>query len=317
MDSILHTLENRDFQNVHGWKDIDKYEIGKTYKIKIIKIAEFGAFGTLQEGLTVLCHQTELSWTKKNPSAKKMFSIGQEIPVVIKEIDKEQKRVAVSYKMTLENPMEAFEKQYKIGDIVDSQIVSKNEYSLFVKIGELDLEAFLHQNNLTYKNNSEEELNNYKVGQKIKVKILEVKPEEQKIRVGLREALGSDPIEFFRDKKINEKITCKIISTDKKKGLIVRPIGCGDMDFLIKKSAISMNASDARPERWTEGNSVDVCVAEKDMEKRKITLSIKLLEEIEKKEALEKYGAAEGSGKQLPFSSLSEDLKKKTKKNDE
>ena len=299
------------------FNDIDKYEIGKTYKIKIIKIAEFGAFGTLQEGLTVLCHQTELSWTKKNPSAKKMFSIGQEIPVVIKEIDKEQKRVAVSYKMTLENPMEAFEKQYKIGDIVDSQIVSKNEYSLFVKIGELDLEAFLHQNNLTYKNNSEEELNNYKVGQKIKVKILEVKPEEQKIRVGLREALGSDPIEFFRDKKINEKITCKIISTDKKKGLIVRPIGCGDMDFLIKKSAISMNASDARPERWTEGNSVDVCVAEKDMEKRKITLSIKLLEEIEKKEALEKYGAAEGSGKQLPFSSLSEDLKKKTKKNDE
>ena len=199
-----------------------------------------------------------------------MFSIGQEIPVVIKEIDKEQKRVAVSYKMTLENPMEAFEKKYKVGDIVDSQIVSKNEYSLFVKIGDLDLEAFLHQNNLTYKNNSEEELNNYKVGQKIKVKILEVKSEEQKIRVGLREALGSDPIEFFRDKNINEKITCKVIAIDRKKGLIVRPIGCGDMDFLIKKSAISMNASDNRPERWTEGNSVDVCLAEKSMEKEKL-----------------------------------------------
>ena len=85
------------------------------------------------------------------------------------------------------------------------------------------------------------------------------------------------------------------------------------MEFTIKKSSIAMNASDARPERWTGGESVDVCIAEKDLGRRKIVLSIKLLEEIEKKEALEKYGAEEGSGKQLPFSSLSEDLKKKDK----
>ena len=292
--------------------NIDKYEIGKTYKIKIIKIADFGAFGNLEDGLTVLLHQSELSWTKKNPSPKKMFSVGQEISVVIKEIDKEQKRVAVSYKMTLENPFETFEKKYKVGDIVDSKVVSKNEYSLFVKIADLDLEAFLHQNNLTYLNDSEEELKKYKVGDKIKVKILEAKIDEQKIRVGLREASGPDPIEFFNNKNINDRITCKVISTDKKKGLLVKPVGC-EMEFTIKKSSIAMNASDARPERWTGGESVDVCIAEKDLGRRKIVLSIKLLEEIEKKEALEKYGAEEGSGKQLPFSSLSEDLKKKDK----
>ena len=292
--------------------DIDKYEVGKTYKIKIIKIADFGAFGDLQEGLTVLLHQSELSHTKKNASAKKMFSVGQEISVVIKEIDKEQKRIAVSYKATLENPFEAFDKKYKIGDTVDVVVVAKNEYSLFVKTDDLDLEMFLHCNNLTYKSNSEEELLKYKTGDKLKVKILETKIEDQKIRVGLREAMGPDPIEFFKDKKVKEIITCKVISTDKKKGLTVSPIGC-DMEFVIKKSAISMNASDARPERWTGGESVDVCIAEKDLERRKISLSIKLLEEIEKKEALEKY-SVEGSGKNLPFSSLSEDLKKKDKK---
>ena len=123
--------------------------------------------------------------------------------------------------------------------------------------------------------------------------------------------MGPDPIDFFKDKNINDRITCKVISTDKKRGLIVSPIGC-DMEFSIKKSAIAMNPSDSRPERWTGGESVDVCIAEKDLDKRKVTLSIKLLEEIEKKEALEKYGA-EGSGKNLPFSSLSEDLKKKDK----
>ena len=291
--------------------DIDKYEVGKTYKIKIIKIADFGAFGDLQEGLTVLLHQSELSHTKKNASAKKMFSVNQEISVVIKEIDKEQKRIAVSYKMTMDNPYDAFDKKYNVGDIVDTKVVAKNEYSLFVKMNELDLEMFLHCNNLTYKSNSEEELTKYKIGDKLKVKILESKIDEQKIRVGLREAMGPDPIDFFKDKNLNDKITCKVISTDKKRGLIVSPIGC-DMEFNIKKSAIAMNPGDARAERWTGGESVDVCVAEKDLDRRKITLSIKLLEEIEKKEALEKYGS-EGSGKNLPFSSLSEDLKKKDK----
>ena len=107
-----------------------------------------------------------------------------------------------------------------------------------------------------------------------------------------------------------QTITVKVISTDKK-GLIVRHEGC-EMDFQIKKSAIAINSADARPSRWTGGEKLDCAIADLNLEKRKVSLSIKLLEEIEKKEALEKYGA-EGSGKNLPFSSLSEDLKKKEK----
>tara|TARA_A100001035_G_C27564610_1_gene400225 strand:- start:289 stop:663 length:375 start_codon:yes stop_codon:yes gene_type:complete len=119
-----------------------------------------------------------------------------------------------------------------------------------------------------------------------------------------------DPFDWFKDKKLNQTITVKIISTDNK-GLTVRPEGC-EMDFNIKKSQIAINAADARPSRFTGGERIDCAIAEIDLEKRKIVLSIKLLEEIEKKEALEKYGA-EGSGKNLPFSSLSSDLKKKNK----
>ena len=85
------------------------------------------------------------------------------------------------------------------------------------------------------------------------------------------------------------------------------------MDFNIKKSQIAINAADARPARFTGGERIDCAIAELDLEKRKVVLSIKLLEEIDRKAALEKYGA-EGSGKNLPFSSLSEDLKKKDKK---
>ena len=236
-----------------------------------------------------------------------MFKIGDEIDCVITEIDKEKRRVAISHKLTQENPFNIFEKKYPINTVVEGEVVNKNEYSLFVKVEDLDVDAFLHCNDLTYFNNGEEELAKYKKGDKIKVKVLEIKVSEQKIRVGLRQT-QQDPFDWFKDKKVNQTITVKIISTDSK-GLTVRPEGC-EMDFIIKKSQIAINSADARPSRFTGGERIDCAIAELDFTKRKASLSIKLLEEIEKKDALEKYGA-EGSGKNLPFSSLSDDLKKK------
>ena len=293
------------------FEKIDNYELNKPYKFKVIKIMDFGAFCELVElpGLTTLLHSSELSWTKKNLSAKKMFKVGDEINCVINEIDKEKRRVAISHRLTLENPFETFEKKFPVGTEAEGVVVSKNEYSLFIKIEDIDIDTFLHCNDLTYLNNGEEELAKYKKGDKIKVKVLEIKISEQKIRVGKRQT-EPDPFDWFNDKKLNQTITVKIISTDNK-GLIVRPEGC-DMDFSIKKSKIAINSADARPSRFTGGERIDCAIEEMDLEKRKVVLSIKLLEEIEKKEALEKYGA-EGSGKNLPFSSLSQDLKKKDK----
>ena len=291
------------------FEHIDNYELNKVYKVKIMKIMDFGAFCELEPGLTTLLHSSELSWTKKNISAKKMFKVGDEIDCIITEIDKDKRRIAISHKLTQENPFNIFEKKYPVNTVLEGEIVNKNEYSLFVKIEDLDIDAFLHCNDLSYSNNGEQELNKYKKGDKIKVKVLEIKPSEQKIRVGLKQT-QPDPFEWFKDKSKNQIITVKVTSTDSK-GLIVRPEGC-DMDFQIKKSAIAINSSDARPSRWTGGEKLDCAIADLDLEKRKVTLSIKLLEEIEKKEALEKYGA-EGSGKNLPFSSLSDDLKKKEK----
>jgi small subunit ribosomal protein S1 len=289
------------------FEHIGNYELNKIYKVKVVKLMDFGAFCELEAGLTTLLHSSELSWTKKNISPKKMFKIGDEIDCVITEINKEKRRVAISHRLTQDNPFETFENKYPVGTIVEGEVVNKNEYSLFVKVENLDVDAFLHCNDLTYLNNGEEELEKYKKGDKIKVKVLEVKASDQKIRVGLRQT-QADPFDWFKDKSKNQTITVKVVSTDNK-GLMVRPEGC-EMDFQIKKSEIAINAADARPSRWTGGEKVDVAIKEIQMEKRKLVLSIKLLEEIEKKEALDKYGS-EGSGKNLPFSSLSEDLKKK------
>ena len=286
---------------------IQNYELNKIYKVKVVKLMDFGAFCELEPGLTTLLHSSELSWSKKNLVAKKMFNVGDEIDCVITEIDKEKRRVAISHRLTQDNPFDIIETKYPIGTEVEGEVVSKNEYSLFVKIEDLDIDAFLHCNDLTYLNNGEEELTKYNKGDKIKVKVLEIKAAEQKIRVGLRQT-KPDPLDWFKDKKINQTITVKIISTDNK-GLTVRPEGL-EMDFHIKKSQIAISTADARPSRFTGEERIDCAISELDLDKRKVTLSIKLLEEIEKKEALKKYGN-EDSGKNLPFSSLSEDLKKK------
>ena len=289
--------------------DISNYELNKVYKVKVVKLMDFGLFAELQPGLSTLLHTSELSWTKKNPSAKKMFKVGDEISVVITEIDKDKRRVAISHRLTTENPFEIFKNKHPVDTEVQGVVASKNEYSIFLKIDDIDVDGFLHCNDLTYLNNTEEELAKHKVGDKLKVKVLEVKTEDQKIRVGLKQ-LENDPFDWFKDKKVKQAITVKVISTDIK-GLIVRPVGM-EMDFVIKKSQIAVAAADQRTSRWTGNEAVDCAIAELDFEKRKVVLSIKLLEEIERKVALETYGS-EASGKNLPFSSLSDDLEKKKK----
>mgnify|MGYP000962057751 CR=1 FL=1 len=289
------------------FEHVTNYELNKVYKVKVVKLMDFGAFCELEPGLTTLLHSSEISWSKKNPSPKKILKVGDNIDCIITEIDKEKRRVSISHKLTQENPFMAFEKKYPVDSIVEGEVINKNEYSLFLKIEGLDIDVFLHCNDLTYLNNGPEELEKYKKGDKLKVKVLEIKASEQKIRVGLRQT-QKDPFDWFKDKKVNQTITVKVISTDNK-GLFVRPEGC-EMDFQIKKSNIAINSADARPSRWTGGEKLDCAISEIDLNKRKVILSIKLLEEIDKKEALDKYGS-EGSGKNLPFSSLSEDLKKK------
>ena len=292
------------------FEHISNYEINKKYKVKVVKIMDFGLFAELEPGLTTLLHSSELSWTKKNPSAKKMFKVNDQIDCVITEIDKEKRRVAVSHRLTLENPYHLLEKKHPVGSEVEGIISSVNEYAIYLKIDNLDINAFLHYNDLTYAHNGEEELKKYKKGDKLKVKVLEIKVDQQKVRAGLKQT-QIDPFSWFKDKKLKDRITVKVISSDNK-SLIVKPEGC-EINFTIRKSQIAINNADARPSRFVGGERIDVAISELDKEKRKVGLSIKLLEELQNKEAVSRFSSTL-SGKNLPFSSLSDKLENKKKK---
>ena len=292
------------------FEHISNYELKKEYKVKVVKLMDFGAFCELEPGLTTLLHSSEISWTKKNPSVKKMFKVGDEISCVITEIDKDKRRVSISHRLTEENPFSVLEKKSPVGSLVEGKITSINDYAIYVKIDGYDIDGFLHSNDLTYDKNPEDELKKYKKDEKIKVKILEIKPEQQKVRVGLKQT-QADPFEFFKDKKVNDVVTVKVLETDSK-GILVLPEGA-KVELQIKKSQIAINAADARPNRFIRNDRIDAAIQELDLKKRKVSLSIKLLEEIQNKEAVSKFSSPL-SGKNLPFSSLSDKLEKKENK---
>ena len=292
------------------FEKISNYELNKKYQAKVIKIMDFGVFAELEPGLTTLLHSSEISWSRKNVSPKKIFKVGEKIDCVITEIDKEKRRIAISYRLTKENPFDQLEKNNPVGTEVIGTISSMNEYAIYLRLDNYEIDAFLHFNDLSYTGVPEEVAKNYKLKDKLTVKVLEIKKDLQKLRVGLKQT-KKDPFDYFKDKKVNDTVTVKVLSSDNK-GLIVQPEGC-DLHLLIKKSQIAVSNTDARPSRFVGGERIDAAISELNYEKRKVTLSIKLLEELQNKEAVSKFSSPL-SGKNLPFSSLSDKLSNKKEK---
>tara|TARA_B100001121_G_scaffold97918_1_gene86578 strand:+ start:1740 stop:3467 length:1728 start_codon:yes stop_codon:yes gene_type:complete len=291
------------------FENISNYEIGKSYKAKVIKVVDYGAFCELQPGLTCLLHSSEISWTKKNVIPNKFFNVNDEIDCVITDINKDKKRISISHKLAKENPYESFEKKFPVGTSLKGKISNIKDFSIYVNFEEFEIDGFLHANDLSYLGKIEDELKKYKKNDELEVKILDIKAKEQKIKLGVKQ-LQEDPFNFFKDKNINDIITVKVHSTSSK-GIIVKPEGSG-IEVLIKKNQIAINAEDARANRFIQGDRIDAAISELDIDKRKITLSIKLLEEMQNKEAVSKFSSPL-SGKNLPFSSLSEKLGNKKK----
>ena len=289
------------------FENISNYEVGKTYKAKVIKVVDYGAFCELQPGLTCLLHSSEISWNKKNVSPNKYLKINEEIDCVITDIDKDKKRIAISHKLATENPYESFEKKYPVNSLIKGKISNIKDFSIYLNIEEFGIDGFLHANDLSYTAKPEEEIKKYQKGDEIEAKVIEIKPKEQKIKFSVKQ-LETDPFEIFKDKKVNDILTVKVKSTSTK-GILVSPEG-SEYEILIKKNQIAINAEDARANRFITGDRIDAAISEINFEKRKIALSIKLLEEMQNKEAVSKF-SSQLSGKNLPFSSLSEKLDKK------
>ena len=266
---------------------INKYEVGKIYSGIVTKIQEYGAFCKLEEGLEGLIHQSELSWTKKNIHPGKILANSQKIQVQLLEKDIEKRRLSLSYKNTQTNPWKKFKENFKTGDKSEGVIKNITDYGLFVSIKDADLDGLIHYKDLSW-SEKDSELEKYKKNQTIKFKILEINTEDEKIRLGIKQ-LEDDPFDFFANKNVSDTVT-GVVQNSTQNGILLQIGKNKNLTILIKKNQLAKEQENQRPSRWVKGDACDALISELDKEKRKVSLSIKALEEKQTKEAVKKYG---------------------------
>ena len=262
-----------------------KYKVGEIYQGVVTKIMDYGCFVKIEEGIEGLIHNSELDWSNRNIKPNKVLSASQSINFKIVNIDKETKRISLSYKATLKNPWDAVKN--KIGKEVEIKVNNITEKAIFGDLVEEGLSGMLHYKEISYQENADD-LKKYKKNDKIKVKILEVN--DDKIRFSKR-ALERDPLDWFKEnnKKIGDVITTRIhevlktgvkVSIDKDKKLIIN----------IKKMDLAKDSVDARPEVFSQGNVLDAKITELDLKTRKVKLSVKAAQLDEEKSLIAKFG---------------------------
>ena len=262
-----------------------KYKIGEIYDGVVTKIMEYGCFVKIEDGVEGLIHNSELDWTNRNISPNKVLSVSQKIKFKIVNIDKEAKRISLSYKATLDNPWDKIRNQ--VGSEQKIKIINITDKAIFGELVEAKLSGMLHYKEISYQENIED-LKKYKKNDILNVKILEIK--DDKIRFSKR-ALEKDPMDWFKNnnKKIGDIITTRIhevlktgvkVSIDKDKELVVT----------IKKVDLAKDSTAARPEVFSPGNALDAKITELDVKNRKIKLSVKAAQIDEEKSLIAKFG---------------------------
>jgi len=232
----------------------NKYKVGEIYEVKISKLTDFGAFAELDSGVAGLIHTSEIKHLNKNVNPRTVFKVGDIVKVKLKELDLEKKKIVLSYKDTQENPIEDFKKRYPINTVLEAKIVNKKEFGLFLNTGDSEIDIFIHYKQLDYSESSDA-LNNYKKGDSVKFKIIDIK--DDKVNGSVR-ALLEDPFDIFKDKKKGDVVTVKVAEI--LDNYIRVNVGEKRFPVIIKKAEIAIEKADQRTNRFAVGDALDAMI---------------------------------------------------------
>ena len=271
------------------WADVEgRFPIGSNQKGIVTNITDYGAFVELEAGVEGLVHVSEMSWTKKNVHPGKILSTSQEVEVMVLELDKEKRRVSLGLKQIQGNPWQNFAQSNTVGAILEVEIKNITEFGLFVGLGN-DIDGMIHLSDLDWEKTGEEALKDHKKGDVIKAKVTDIDVEKERISLSIK-ALERDPFdEVSKTIKKGSTLTAVVSKVDEA-GI---EVDCDGVKGFIKRSDLSRDRNEQRPERFSEGDKVDAKVVNLDKVSRKFNLSIKALELAEEKEAVEQYGSTD------------------------
>lgn len=273
------------------WDGVEaKYPVGAKFTGRITNITDYGAFVELEAGVEGLVHVSEMSWTKKNVHPGKIVSTSQEVDVVVLDVDPSKRRVSLGLKQAMANPWEAFVAAHPIGSTVEGEVKNATEFGLFIGL-ENDIDGMVHLSDLDWATPGEEAIAKYTKGESVKARVLDVDVEKERISLGIKQ-LGGDPLQGDTFRK-GQTVTTTV--TEITSGGIEVKFGEDDapMTAFIRKSDLSRDRADQRPERFAVGDRLDAQVTNIDKAARRISLSVKSLEMAEEKEAIEQFGSSD------------------------
>ncbi len=272
------------------WQSIEqKYPVGGRFSGTVTNIADYGAFVQLEPGVEGLIHVSEMSWTKKNVHPGKIVSTSQEVDVQVLEVDPNKRRISLGLKQTQDNPWDAFLALHPKGSEVEGPIRNVTEFGLFIGL-DSGVDGMVHLSDLDWNRSGDEAIKDYKKGDVVKAVVLDVDSQKERISLGIKQ-IGGDPLDTISRYKKGDPVTCEV--TEVQDGGIDVKISGTDIATFVKRSDLSRDRSEQRPERFNVGDKVDAAVLSVDKASRRIAVSIKQLEINEEKAAVAQYGSTD------------------------
>ena len=272
------------------WQNIDlQYKPGQKVTGKVTNITDYGAFVELQPAIEGLIYVTEMSWTKKNLHPGKILTVGQEVEIVVLVVDLSKRRISLGLKQCMDNPWQKLVEDHPLGSVFEGVIKNVTEFGLFVGIND-QLDGMVHINDIAWEETTEETLKQFTKGQMLKVKVLDIDPEKERVSLGVKQVTGDPLADAFLSIKKGDVVTCSITAIDDRGMEVALANG---LSGYIKKADIAKDRSEQRTDRFAVGEKIDAKVAAVEKSSRKVSLSIKSREMDEEKEALSTYGSSD------------------------
>jgi len=271
------------------WEGVEaKYPVGTKFTGRVTNITDYGAFVELEPGVEGLVHVSEMSWTKKNVHPGKIVSTSQEVEVMVLDVDPQKRRISLGLKQTMSNPWEGFVEKFPVGTEVEGEVKNITEFGLFIGLPG-DIDGMVHLSDLDWERPGEQVIANFKKGDVVKAKVLDVDIEKERISLGMKQ-LTSDPFQSaMASLKKGDIVTCTVTQVTEN-GIEVAVDGATGF---IRKSDLSRERSEQRPERFAVGEKIDAKVTAVEKNSRKISLSVKAREIDEEKQAMAEYGSSD------------------------
>ncbi len=292
------------------WKNVeDTYKVGGKIKSKISSLADYGAFVEIEKGVEGLIHSSEMSWVNKNINPSSFLKVGDEVEVMILEIDNSKRRISLGLKQCSENPWKIFAETNKKGDLLEGKIKNITDFGLFVELTE-DLDGLIHLSDISWDDSGEEAIKNFKLNDLVKFKILEIDLEKERVSLGIKQLTKNSS---KTDKLFGKIVTGVITEIDKEK---IQVLFEEDKKGLIKKSNLAKLKSEQNTDRFAVKEKIDAKIVKKENKDGFYELSVKDLEIEEEKEALKEYGSSSSGASigDIIGAALKEDKKKDTVK---